>query len=341
MALLCGGLLPALFFDSSSPLEDEQLQAASCNFNNPGGGAELGSVGNLSKEQMGHARTIVDVGWEMKVPSRGWIVAIATAMQESNLRNLAHLGARNDHDSIGLFQQRPSQGWGSELQLMDPRYTSRKFYEKLLTVPNWQQLEVTVAAQRVQRSAFPDAYAKWESLAIQVVDELTRGGTYGRVSYGANPMCADPGVVSASGWVVPTTGPVGSGFRTRERPQHNGVDVIVPRYTSIRAASAGTVVTVLCNASTNNCDVDGSPQVKGCGWYVEVSHGNGFMTRYCHMVKQPSVKVGDRVTAGQLLGEVGSSGNSSGPHLHYEVHFQGDPINPEEFMSAQGAPMRA
>ena len=109
----------------------------------------------LSEEQMANARIINDVGLKMGVSEKGRIIAIATAMQESNLRNINY----GDRDSLGLFQQRPSCGWGSPEQVTDPQYAATKFYERLLQVPGWESLPVTVAAQKVQASAFPDAYA--------------------------------------------------------------------------------------------------------------------------------------------------------------------------------------
>ncbi|BBH67103.1 lipoprotein [Actinoplanes sp. OR16] len=141
------------------------------------GPAPVTEVGNWNAEQVGHAATIVTVGAEMNVPKYGWVVAVATAMQESSLRNLGDLGDANDHDSLGLFQQRPSMGWGTPAQLTDPRYAARKFYERLVEVDGWQELPLTVAAQRVQRSATPDAYAKWQTEAEQIVDAVT--GTLG------------------------------------------------------------------------------------------------------------------------------------------------------------------
>ncbi|MFF7438988.1 NlpC/P60 family protein [Streptomyces sp. NPDC008122] len=116
---------------------------------------------DLPDEQIPHARTIVATGVDLGVPARGQVVALATAIQESRLRNLAY----GDRDSLGLFQQRPSQGWGTPAQIRDPAYASRKFYEGLLKVSGWQQMTVTQAAQAVQRSGFPDAYAQWEPLA--------------------------------------------------------------------------------------------------------------------------------------------------------------------------------
>lgn len=115
----------------------------------------------LAAEQMAHAATIAAVGVRLELPDRAVEIALATALQESKLRNLPHLGSRNDHDSVGLFQQRPSQGWGTEEQLADPRFAAERFYQALRRVAGWQRLRVTEAAQRVQRSAYPEAYQKW------------------------------------------------------------------------------------------------------------------------------------------------------------------------------------
>jgi hypothetical protein len=122
--------------------------------------------------QRANATTIVRVGLALAVPARGEIVALAAAMQESQLYNLGYLGANNDHDSLGLFQQRPSMGWGSAAQVTDPVYAATAFYLALKRVPGWESMAVTVAAQRVQRSAFPNAYAKWETDATSLVQKV-------------------------------------------------------------------------------------------------------------------------------------------------------------------------
>ena len=118
---------------------------------------------------------------------QGWIIAVATAMQESSLVNLTG----GDRDSVGLFQQRPSQGWGTPEQLHDPTYAAGKFYDKLLTVAGWQTMPLTEAAQAVQRSAYPEAYAKWEQPATTLVIHLvsTLWGPGGGPSAAATPMC--------------------------------------------------------------------------------------------------------------------------------------------------------
>lgn len=127
------------------------------------------TAATLSEEQRQNAATIVAVARKMNTPPRAWLVALATAKQESDLRNIPY----GDRDSLGLFQQRPSQGWGSPAQVTDPVYSTTTFLEHLMQVPQWERLPVTVAAQTVQRSAFPDAYAKWEGLAAELVTQLS------------------------------------------------------------------------------------------------------------------------------------------------------------------------
>jgi murein DD-endopeptidase MepM/ murein hydrolase activator NlpD len=305
------------------------------------------AVSELTEDQVRNAAVIVSVGQDMKVVPRGWVIAVATALQESWLTNLPDLGVHNDHDSIGLFQQRPSQGWGTPDQLADPAYQSRKFYTKLLRVANWQSLPLTEAAQKVQVSAYPDAYAKHEPLASRVVDALT-GGASRAIGDQAVLRCASSGEIAASGWTVPVRGPLTSGFRTASRPHHNGVDIAVPKGTPIHAAAAGVVLVAMCNAhvgdETYTCDRDGGVWVQGCGWYVDILHAGNVITRYCHQMIRPYVSVGQYVTAGQIIGLSGSSGNSSGPHVHFEVHVSGDSsalgaIDPIPFMNQVGAPL--
>lgn len=131
-----------------------------------GGGG--GSVTSLSAEQEGNARIIIQVGREQGVPDYGIVIALATAMQESSLRNIDY----GDRDSVGLFQQRTSTGWGTIAEIMDPYRSAYLFYQGrsgytrgLLDISGWQSMALTVAAQKVQISAYPDAYAKWETSA--------------------------------------------------------------------------------------------------------------------------------------------------------------------------------
>jgi hypothetical protein len=141
----------------------------------PSGTAPAASSDNvtlLTAEGETNARTIIAVGRELGVSDYGIIIALATAMQESSMRNLnyGHL------DSVGLFQQRPTSGWGTVAQLTTPSHAARLFYggpsnpnkgktRGLLDIAGWQSMSVTQAAQKVQISAYPDAYAKWEASA--------------------------------------------------------------------------------------------------------------------------------------------------------------------------------
>jgi len=126
----------------------------------------------LSDEKAANARLIIQTGRRLGVPDRGIVVALAAAMQESGLRNLDY----GDRDSVGLFQQRPSTGWGTRSQLLDPAYATELFYggphnpnpgrtRGLLDIHGWQSMTVAQAAQAVQISAYPDAYARWEASA--------------------------------------------------------------------------------------------------------------------------------------------------------------------------------
>jgi murein DD-endopeptidase MepM/ murein hydrolase activator NlpD len=310
----------------------------------------------LDGEQRANGALIVEVGVSLAVPPRGWVIAVATAVQESSLRNLPHLGPDNDHDSLGLFQQRPSQGWGTPEELTDPRQATTRFYQRLLLVEGWQAMSLTAAAQAVQRSAHPDAYAAHEPLAVALVDTVV-GGVAAAAAFDPNLRCALAGEVTAAGWTHPVPVAAGDGFRNVAcggpgQPRcHYGADLSAPHGTVIVAAADGVVTLVRCNASLAgepySCDVDapldanGVPLLQGCGWYVNIRHAGDVVTRYCHMLAQPEVEVGQQVVAGQRIGLVGSSGRSSGPHLHFEVHLGADPtdlnaIDPVPFLAARG-----
>ncbi|MBP2371484.1 hypothetical protein [Pseudonocardia parietis] len=144
----------------------------------------------LGAEQLANAATIVAVGRDRAVPERAVWIAVATALQESGLRNLDY----GDRDSLGLFQQRPSMGWGSAEQVTDPRYSAAIFYDRLLQITGWADMELWEAAQAVQRSAFPTAYAKWEDTAANVLTEVGDGAarTTGARTTADGGSCADP-----------------------------------------------------------------------------------------------------------------------------------------------------
>jgi hypothetical protein len=140
-------------------------------------------VAGLDQAEMANAAAIVQAGKQRGLPQRALVIAVATALQESNLYNTAstaipesfnyaHQGTSSDYDSVGLFQQRTSQGWGSVQQLMDPVHSAGLFYDRLVRVAGWDSMALTDAAQAVQRSAFPSAYAKHEARAQEIVAAL-------------------------------------------------------------------------------------------------------------------------------------------------------------------------
>ncbi|MFD2420376.1 C40 family peptidase [Amycolatopsis pigmentata] len=129
------------------------------------GNTSLAAVTGFDRVQVANAAVIVAVGHQMHVPRHGQIVALVAAIQESGLINLDH----GDRDSLGLFQQRPSQGWGTPAQIMNPAYAATQFYRHLLAIPGWQQLTVNDAAQAVQASATPDAYGPHQQAALDLL----------------------------------------------------------------------------------------------------------------------------------------------------------------------------
>lgn len=134
-----------------------------------------GSSVDFDPEQMSNAATITAIALRRGLPARAATIALATAIQESKLRNIRY----GDRDSVGLFQQRPSQGWGTVEQILDPEYSTNKFYDALVKVDGWETGTITVVAQKVQRSAYPEAYADHEQegriLASSLAGHSPRG----------------------------------------------------------------------------------------------------------------------------------------------------------------------
>ena len=137
------------------------------------------SITKMSQEMKQNAQVIYRVGKDLGVSDYGIVIALAAAMQESSLVNIDY----GDRDSVGLFQQRTSQGWGTIAQIMDPKYSARAFFggptgpnagkiRGLLDIKNWSTMSLAKAAQAVQISAFPDAYQKWELSAWSWFDQI-------------------------------------------------------------------------------------------------------------------------------------------------------------------------
>jgi hypothetical protein len=149
----------------------------------------------LSTDQAQNAAIIAAVGFRVGLPDHAVTVALAASLQESGLRNLPY----GDRDSVGLFQQRPSQGWGTQAQLLDPSYAAAAFYGRLVQIAGWQTMPVTAAAQAVQQSAAPSAYAAWESearaLAVALTGEVPAGFSCRLAGFGG--AAPAPGALNA------------------------------------------------------------------------------------------------------------------------------------------------
>ncbi|WP_409461724.1 M23 family metallopeptidase [Amycolatopsis sp. GA6-003] len=271
-------------------------------------GTPTGSVAGYDRDQIANAATIVAVGKQRGVPEYGWVIAIATAITESRLRNLDY----GDRDSLGLFQQRPSMGWGTRAQILDAAYAATQFYRRLVALPNWQQTGLAPAAQAVQRSGFPERYAQHEQEARHIVGALT----------GVSCVPAPPSPSNTS-WVTPVAGRCTSGFGPRSGEFHRGQDIAAPIGTPIVAASNGRVIA--------------SGPASGYGLWVRIEHAQGVITTYGHNNRN-FVAVGQSVHAGQPIAEVGNRGESTGPHVHFQVEPGGQPTDPVAFYQQQHAP---
>ncbi|MEU2025693.1 hypothetical protein ABZ565_26595 [Streptomyces sp. NPDC016469] len=199
----------------------------------------------MTPEQAANAATISAVGTRRGMPERAVTIALATALQESALHNLGH----GDKDSLGLFQQRPSQGWGTARQVMDPVYAAGKFYQHLAEVPGYSRLPLTEAAQRVQRSGFPQAYAKHEPDAALLAAALT-----GRTPAALD--CEPPRTTAGTGDATKVRAALVSAFGKG----------VLPAGTGAAGSSSSGALTVPVRAD-RRADRDGVPQR---GW--ELAH---------------------------------------------------------------------
>lgn len=228
------------------------------------GDSTSASVAGYGPDQLANAAIIIAVGKQLDVGQRGWVIAIAAAMQESGLRNLDH----GDRDSLGLFQQRSSQGWGTPAQIQDPVYASTQFYRHLLAVPGWQNMTLNDAAQTVQRSGAPNAYGQHEDRARTIVAAV------------GEATCTSPAPLQNTTWTAPVAGRCTSGFGPRGGQIHRGQDIAAPIGTPILAASSGHVI-------------DSGP-ASGYGLWVRIEHPSGVITTYGHNTR-------NLVTTGQAV----------------------------------------
>lgn len=421
-----------------------------------------GTTMRLSGEQVTIAAAIITEGKSHGIPANGWVVALATALQESGLHNVDH----GDRDSRGPFQQRPSSGWGSIAQVTDINLSIRAFYgvathtanPGLIDISGWEAMPVTRAAQAVQVSAFPDAYARWETTARAIVRQLHDIETTTDVEgtcvdlAGPNGQCPATGLAAENGLTpdalllircghqqFPAITSIG-GVRADALPDHpsgRAIDLMIPDYKTAEGKSFGWQVarwmransqalgvqyvifdakiwnisrddegwrpygtahmddtsmhrdhvhvtvfgtagarpaaqggtagrwtmplpagsyTVGCSMScydghtgqdfpvvfgtdvrsSNDGTVVRSEALRdSAGAYVSYGNlivirvaGHPNMTVFYGHLSTRAVKVGDRITTGQIIGASGNTGHSDGPHLHYEIRTDGTPVDP-------------
>jgi hypothetical protein len=165
----------------------------------------------LDPEQMANASTIAAVGIRRGVPDHAVTIALAAALQESKLQNLSG----GDRDSLGLFQQRPSQDWGTPDQIMDPRFASAQFYKALMKIKGWESMTVAQAAQAVQKSADGSRYARWEDKARVLAAALT-GEETGAVGCTITDQPSQRGPAAITSLIAGLTADWGGGAATAD-----------------------------------------------------------------------------------------------------------------------------
>ena len=265
---------------------------------------------HLDAKQWQVARDIIEAGQADQVPARGWVIALATGYQESGLRPLPY----GDRDSLGVFQQRAA--WGPASVRMDPYQSAHMFFTGgrggqlgLLDFPLWQQLSVAMAAQSVQVSAYPDAYAAWEPLAVQLVAAIGNVDATCATGSWVFPLHGTPYVETAG------FGECGDHWSHC----HTGQDFAIPSGTPVLAAGSATVTFAGWDGAYGNA--------------VHLLHADGVATWYAHL-SRIDIESGSTVGGGEQIGLSGDTGNTTGPHLHFEVRLgastttDGEPIDP-------------
>lgn len=300
-------------------------QAATCQ---PGTGASVndeklaGGGAGFDAEQLRNAAAIVAAGKALNLPVAGQVLGIQCAIGESTLRVLP-FGDLAGPDSRGLFQQRDNGAWGTLADRLDPGISATNFFKALMRVPDWQNLEATVAINRVQGNANVNHYTTYRAQAEQVFELIT--GAKVPVGGGNGSACTAGQVIGEikGNWALPLSGAtMSSPYGPRSLDGfHFGID-----FSTARNLPGGTVVAATDMTVVKATDVDGGT---GAGTHVKGQSLDGAYTMgYYHMVTGSlKVKVGDTVAAGTPLGTEGSTGNVTGRHVHFEV-FPGRQADP-------------
>jgi hypothetical protein len=276
---------------------------------------QFSAVEQIEKQKI--AILIVQIGLERQFSTHSIEIAVATAIQESNLTNYGNQGSSNDHDSLGIYQQRPSQNWGSAEEIMDPVHAINTFYDRLQTIPDRDSrslIDIAIQIQIPNKDAYQSRWA-WDEIAQQLVTGI-----------------ANKNAVSAcqnAGWQLPLDAgyTVSDVFGPRIHPVsgllsfHYGYDLATSLGSPIYAAHSGEIVQIGWNG--------------GYGNYIRIDNGDGTATAYGHISVFTSV-LHQQVTAGEMIAKVGNTGDSTGPHLHFEVLVNGKQIDPEVYLQAVG-----
>lgn len=290
-------------------------------------------VSGYGHDQLVNAAYIIQAGKALNLSARDQTIGVMTAMGESSLRVLDY-GDSVGPDSRGLFQQRDNGAWGSYADRMDPTVSATNFFTKLATIEDRDSLAPTIAAHRVQGNADPYHYATYWDAAVAVVDALS-GTQTGLAGSAGDQVCSSVtlsvGELSAQGWALPASGPITSPYGMRKHPiygtykLHAGTDIGAACNAPIYAVQAGTVTAT------------GFGVGYGGNGTIVIDHGEGIQTVYLHeWASGILVYTGQKVTAGQQIGLVGSSGDSTGCHLHFQVMVNGAPTDPVPAMLSVG-----
>lgn len=293
-------------------------------------------VAGFGRDQLGIAAAGMNAAAARHLGQQGQIVAVAAGIGESGLRNLGYgddiHGVTNPDGSatcsLGVLQQQWCLGWGTKEQVLTPSYAFGKFLDRLVTVPGWQDLDVSIAINKVQGNADPHHYAKFVAAATAIVTALT-----GKTGASGTDTCAG----GAWQWPIAKATPnlmISDFFGTRNASitgyvyLHNGVDFSVPEGTPVHAAAGGKVTAAVTGG--------GGPM----GNYITLEHAGGVRSQYLHL-SAVDVAVGDQVAAGQVIGKSGNTGRSTGAHLHFTIltddaKSSGGATDPIGFLRSRG-----
>lgn len=247
--------------------------------------------------------------------------AIGAGIQESELTNDSGK-ASDGSDSAGVFQERPSQGWGTREQVLDVTYASNKWFDTLHRnvtgdLDSMSMIDIAIAVENPSRVAYHSRW-NWDKTGANLFAQVAAPG--------AANSC------QTTGWQLPLAAKsyrISSDFGMRFDPVvhreqlHDGVDLAAAKDTPVHSIHSGTVIFAGANGEFGN--------------YVGLDNGSGVITGYAHLNSiTVDLKKGDTVTVGEVVGYVGTTGGSTGNHLHFLLHLNGRPTDPVAFLNSNG-----